>query len=162
MPLTSVIYSLTRATGGDEEWIAKAEQVAVRGEGGHGQAPVREAAVPEPRRGGRRMDRIIAQGSVASTAARPVPIAPGGARLFAHKAHASTGGQEPSAAAPARFQGNDSLLLDLRPPVHCSSCLGVKDGLHRTVRLDRCRRSGFIIRTDCRLARIGSTTPKHS
>jgi hypothetical protein len=83
----------------------------------------------------------------------------GGVRLLAHIAHASTGGQEPSAAAPASFQGNESLLLDLRPPAHCPSCLGVEDGLHRTVRLDRCRRRGFIIRTDCRVARVGPTTP---
>ena len=64
------------------------EQVAVGGEGGHGEAPGREppptrpAAAPEPGGGGRRIGRIIAHGSVASRPAGPVPIAPGGVRLL--------------------------------------------------------------------------------
>src|SRR5262249_17306472 len=49
--------------------------------------------------------------------------------------------------------------LDVRRPAHDSSCPGVKEGLQRTVRLNRCRRRRLIIRTDCRVARVGPTTP---
>ena len=46
---------------------------------------------------------------------------------------------------------------------HYSSCLGVKDGLQRTVRLNRCRRRSLIIRTDCRVARsVRHTDACHS
>ena len=38
---------------------------------------------------------------------------------------------------PARCQGNGSLPLDVRRPAPSSSCPGVKDGLQRTVRLNR-------------------------
>jgi hypothetical protein len=47
-------------------------------------------------------------------------------------------------------------------PPHSSSGLGVRDGLQRTVRLNRCRGRGLIIRTDCRVARVGPTTPKRA
>ena len=50
--------------------------------------------------------------------------------------------------------------LDDRRPASYSSCLGLKDGLERMVRLNRCRRRRLIIRTDCRVARVGPTTPK--
>ena len=43
------------------------------------------------------------------------------------EAHASTGGQNPSAVARPRCQGYGSLPLDVRRPAHYSSCLGVKD-----------------------------------
>ena len=63
--------------------------------------------------------------------------------LFAQEAHASIGAPDPSAVARARCQGKGPLPLDVRRPAHDSSCLGVKDGLQRTVRLNRCRRRGL-------------------
>ena len=70
------------------------EEVAVGGDGGHGEAPGCEAA-SDPAghragaraRGERRMGRIIAHGSVASIPADPVPSVPVSARLFAQKSH---------------------------------------------------------------------------
>jgi hypothetical protein len=48
---------------------------------------------------------------------------------------------------------------DVRRPAHDSSGLGVKDGLQRTIRLNRCRRRSLVTRTDGRVARVGPTTP---
>jgi hypothetical protein len=75
------------------------------------------------------------------------------------RAHAPPGGRNRSFVARARCQGNGSLPLDVRRPAPSSSCPGIKDGLQRTVRLNRCRRRRLIIRTDCRVARLGPTTP---
>jgi hypothetical protein len=57
--------------------------------------------------------------------------------------------------ARTRCQSNGSLPLDVRRSTHNSSWLGVKEGLQRTVRFNRCRRHSPIIRTDCRAARVG-------
>jgi hypothetical protein len=64
-------------------------------------------------------------------------------RLFLQRAHASTGGQDPSDLARARCQGNDPLPRDVCGPAPDSTCRRVKDGLQRTVRLNRCRRRGL-------------------
>ena len=67
------------------------------------------------------------------------------------RAYASTGGRNSSAVARAGCQRQGSLPSDSRRPVHDSSCLGVKDGFRRTVRLNRCRGRRRIIRTDSRV-----------
>jgi hypothetical protein len=87
--------------------------------------------------------------------ARPRPC---GYKIL-QKGHASTGGQNPSAVARARCQSEGSLSLDVPRSAHDSSCPSVKNGLQQTVRLNRCRRRRLIIRTDCRVARVGPTTP---
>src|SRR5262249_45496053 len=74
---------------------------------------------------------------------------------FCRKAHTSTGGQDPSAVARARCQGNGSLPLDGPPPRPILKLTGRKDGLQRTVRRNLCRRRRLNIRTDCRVARFG-------
>ena len=61
--------------------------------------------------------------------------------------------------SPERDAGVTAPPLDVRRPAHDSSCLGVKEGLQRTVRLNCCRRRGLIIRTDDCAARVGPTTP---
>jgi hypothetical protein len=58
--------------------------------------------------GGRRIGRIIAQGSVASILARPVPVAPGGVRLFARIAHI-----EPTITTVRRFLYTSALYRPL-------------------------------------------------
>src|SRR5262249_44011422 len=55
---------------------------------------------------------------------------------------------------PSKMPGLRLPPLDVRRPAPDSSCLGVQDGLQRTVRLNRCRRRRLIIRTDCRVARV--------
>ena len=56
----------------------------------------------------------------------------------------------------ARASG--SLPSGARSPAHDSSCLAAKDGLQRTVRLNRCQRCRMIIRIDCRVEYAGPTT----
>ena len=132
------------------------EQVAIGGEGGHG-AGLRAGRRwrrafglrrREPAAGLRRMsfdypitgrNRQPHRDRSAHRSAREW------VSLLRQKAHAPTSGQNPSAVARARCQGYGSLPTDDRRPAHSSSCPSVKDGLHRTVRLDRCRRRGFII-----------------
>ena len=84
-------------------------------------------------------------------------LLPDGATWCAYrgqKVQGSAGGQNSSAVARARCQGNGSLLLDVRRPARYSSCLGVKDSLQRTVLLKRCRRRSLIIQPDRRVVRL--------
>ena len=60
---------------------------------------------------------------------------------------------------PSKMPGNGS-LLEVHRPAYDSSCLGITDGLQRTVRLNQGRRRRLIIQTGCRVAHVGPTTPK--
>jgi hypothetical protein len=57
----------------------------------------------------------------------------------------------------ARASG--SLPSGVCSPAHDSSRLAAKDCLQRTVHLNFCQRYHMIIRIDCRVERIGPTTP---
>jgi hypothetical protein len=64
-------------------------------------------------------------------------------RLSTQEAHASSGHQNPSALAHARWQENGSLPLGIRRPAHDSIGLRIEVGLRRTVGLNRVDDAAF-------------------
>src|SRR5262249_27985818 len=60
--------------------------------------------------------------------------------------------------APVKLIFLSPLLSGLRPGRRLGDVLWT--AFMRTIRLNRCRRRRLIIRTDCRVARVGPTTPK--
>ena len=150
--------------GGHE--LALVDEAVLKGEqseqemtvgGAHGETPDRDGVTPRwatvPKLGRRAAPRpTYCRTNPHAVHIRRFPVIPDRVRPLPQKEHASTGCQNPSAIARARRLGYGTLCLDARRPAHDSRCLGVKDGLKRTVCLNRCRRRSLIIRTDCRVA----------